>query len=218
MSAHAAEYDTHAEQLAAATLPAKNPVVLPEPRWLPTKAQGSRNGHRIRLVVAHRWGVRYTTPAAEALSYQGVLREFKNPANDASAHWVYPGSAVAHGHEATQMVARANKAWTEAGYNPDSMEIESADAIWLGDDWYGFHVLARMMAYELQHAGLPPVWVHGEALLHNRAGFCRHADLGQLGGGHTSCPTTDLKLWALFAAAVEHEYARGDWRATPWGR
>ena len=40
--------------------PTKNvqPHVLPELRWTGTKAQGTRHGHPVRLVVVHRWGVR----------------------------------------------------------------------------------------------------------------------------------------------------------------
>jgi hypothetical protein len=186
------------------------PVLLPELVWEPTKACGDRGGARVVRVVVHRWGVAYSDPAHEALSYRGVIREFKNPANQASAHIVYPGSAVAHGREATQMVTWAQKAWTEAAYNPSSDDIESADAIWLGHDWFGFHVLARMVAARLAARGLPAVWS-------TERGFCRHADLGAAGGGHTQCPTTDLHLWRLFAATVHHELERGGFRKE-WGR
>jgi hypothetical protein len=181
------------------------PVVLPELVWVPTRAHGDRHGAR---VVVHRWGVRFTTLAAEAKSYRGVTNEFLDPANEASAHVVYPGSAVSGGHIATQMVAWADAAWTESHYNPTSDEIESADAIWLGHDWYGFHVLARMVAHRLHERQLPPVWSA-------ERGFCRHGDLGSLGGGHTACPTTDPHLFRLFASTVQHEYARGGFTKDP---
>jgi hypothetical protein len=193
------------------------PVVLPELDWKPTEAKSSRHGARVRLIVVHRWGVRYIDQPSEARSYQGVINEFGNPANQASAHIVYPGSAVGGGHRATQMVTWAEKAWTEAFYNPQSDEIESADSIWLGHDWYGFHVLARMVAKRLKVRGLPPVWVQGGAIANGPGGFCRHADLGALGGGHTQCPTTDLALWHSFVAAVQHEFSRGGFRPV-WGR
>jgi hypothetical protein len=192
-------------------------ITLPKLKWVPTSAKGSRHGAHVRLVVVHRWGVRYTTPAGEAASYQGVIREFQNPANNASAHVVYPGSAVKNGNEATQMVPWAEKAWTEAFYNPTSDEIESADAIWLGHDDHGFAVLARMVAKRLQERNLPAVYVHGDTLLHGPGGFCRHADLGELGGGHTQCPTTDLDLWHRFVGAVKFEFKRGAFDRT-WGR
>jgi hypothetical protein len=188
--------------------PASGAVVLPELDWTPTAACGSRDGVKVARVVVHRWGVRFTSEAAEAASYHGVVRFFEDPKNEASAHIVFPGSAVP-GH-ATQMVAWDQKAWAEAAYNPTSDDVESADAIWLGHDWQGFHVLSRIVAYRLHQRGLPAVWSA-------ERGFCRHGDLGEQGGGHTACPTTDPHLWRLFAAAVQHEHARGGFRRT-WGR
>lgn len=181
---------------------------LPHLRWHPTAASGTRNGHPVNLVVVHRWGVRYTTENQEAHTYAGVVSYFSNPDNKASAHVVYPGSAVPD--EATQMVSWEHMAWTEAAYNPDADDVESADAIWLGADPDGFQQLARIVAYRLHKRGLPAVWS-------TRHGFCRHADLGAAGGGHLECPTTDLALWRKFVHAVQHELAVGGFRDT-WGR
>lgn len=183
-------------------------VVLPELRWHPTAASGPRNGHPVDLVVVHRWGVRYTSQPAEAQSYAGVISFFSNPANRASAHVVYPGTAVPN--EATQMVAWSDYAWAEAAYNPVADEIESADALWNGHDDAGFLQLARIVAFRLHERGLPAVWSH-------RRGFCRHADLGSAGGDHPSCPTTDPVLWRRFVRAVQAEFERGGFRKT-WGR
>lgn len=183
-------------------------VVLPELDWKPTTARGDRNGFPVNLVVVHRWGGKYTTEPAEAQTYQGVISYFSDPKNQASAHVVYPGSAVPG--KATQMVSWRDYAWAEAAYNPDADEVESADAIWLGHDEPGFAQLARIVAYRLHKRGLPAVWS-------TRQGFCRHADLGAAGGGHTACPTTDLTLWRRFVRAVQSEHARGHFRET-WGR
>lgn len=183
-------------------------VNLPILDWHPTEARGDRHGHPVDLVVVHRWGVRYTTEPAEAKTYEGVINFFSNPANQASAHVVYPGSAVPG--KATQMVRWHDYAWTEAAYNPVSDEVESADAIWLGQDEDGFRQLARIVAFLLTRRGLPPLWSH-------RRGFCRHADLGQAGGGHLACPTTDLALWRRFVRAVQAEHSRGGFRNS-WGR
>lgn len=189
-------------------VPAVSGAVLPDLKWDPTTACSPRHGHPVELVVVHRWGVRYTTEPVEAVSYQGVIDWFKNRANQASAHIVYPGSAVPG--EATQMVAWSDLAWAEAAYNPVADEIESADAIWLGADPDGLAQLARIVAFRLHIRGLPPVWS-------TRRGFCRHGDLGSAGGGHTQCPTTDLKLWRHFVSLVEHEALRGGFRPS-WGR
>ena len=182
-------------------------VTLPELDYHWTQARGDRHGHLVELVVVHRWGVRYTTEPAEAITYEGVIRFFSDPKNEASAHIVYPGTAVPG--KATQMVKWHDYAWTEAAFNPVSDEVESADAIWLGHDPKGFRQLARIVAFRLHKRGLPPVWSH-------RRGFCRHADLGQAGGGHLECPTTDLALWRKFVKAVQQEHARGGFRNS-WG-
>ena len=191
-------------------------VTLPELRWNPTAASGTRNGHPVELVVVHRWGVRYTSEPAEKITYEGVIRYFSDPATRASAHVVFPGSAVPG--EATQMVAWHDMAWAEAAYNPVADDVESADACWMPDpskpgkvmDEAGLAVLARIVAYRLHKRGLPAVWSHTR-------GFCRHGDLGTAGGGHTACPTIDLALWRRFVRMVQHETERGHFR-TSWGR
>jgi hypothetical protein len=185
-----------------------SPVVLPKIDWVPTRASGSRNGSTVQRVVLHRWGVSYSSETAEALSYRGVIREFQNPKNQASAHIVFPGSAVPG--KATQMVAWHDKAWTEAAYNPSSVEIEAADAVWLGKDPHGLAVLARMTAFLLHKYDLPPV--HSA-----QRGFCRHGDLGTAGGGHTVCPVpAGAPIWDAFTALVKHEAARGGFLPA-WG-
>lgn len=185
-----------------------NPTVLPELSWIPTTACGDRHLARVQRVVVHRWGDPATTEQAEQATYHGVIGYFQNPAHQASAHFVYPGSAEP-GH-CTQMVRLADYAWTEAAYNPTSVEIESADLIWTGDDGLGLEQLARIVGWLLHHYGLSPLW----SVDH---GFCRHADLGAAGGGHTQCPTTDLAAWRYFAGRVAYQYHAGGYRKT-WAR
>jgi hypothetical protein len=191
-----------------ATATATAPIVLPNLDWHPTNASGSRGGVAVERVVVHRWGVAYSNEQAEAQAYQGVINFFSDPAHEASAHVVFPGSAVPG--EATQMVPWDEMAWAEAAYNPSSDDVESADAIWLGHDPLGMAVLARIVAARLNARGLPAVWSA-------ERGFCRHADLGVQGGDHLSCPTTNIALWKAFVALVEHEATRGGFRAD-WGR
>lgn len=188
---------------------------LPELKWKATKNQSPRHGHKIRMVVVHRWASKFTNLHAEALSYDAVVKLFEQDrgSDSVSSHIVYPGSAVPG--EATQMVPWHLKAWTEAYYNPDCVEIESADAIWLGHDPAGFHQLAHMVAWMLHHWHLPPTQLSASGVVHG-SGFCRHYDLGALGGGH-SCPTTDQHLWNAFASLVKSEYHRGGFRET-WGK
>lgn len=147
---------------------------------------------------------------AEARSYGGVQNYFLDPKHQASAHIVFPGSAKKN--EATQMVLKSEKAWAESFFNSVSMDIESADAIWLGEDPKGMQVLARITAFELWQFKLPAIYVSGKQLLKGMPGFCRHADLGSAGGGHFSCPTTSMKVWREFVGMVQAEAKRGGFR------
>src|SRR5206468_9676515 len=165
--------------------------ILPEIKWVPTQNKDPRHGAKIRRIVLHTWGVHFTSEKAEAISYEGVIRQFKIRASQTSAHFVYPGSAVPN--EITQMVDYAHYAWTEEAYNATSVEIECADAIWLGLDPKGFEQLAHIVGFLLHHFGLNPVWD-----IHH--GFCRHGDLGIAGGNHPSCPTTSINRWKHFVS------------------
>jgi N-acetylmuramoyl-L-alanine amidase len=189
------------------------PHTLPALKWEPTQNMSSRHGHHVRMVVVHRWGMKFTTEHAEEATYEGVINYFKQSKSQVSAHIVYPGSAKPG--EATQMVPWHMKAWAESYYNPDCVEVESADAIWSGHDPHGWHQLAHIVAWMLHHWNLPPTALDSHGVVHG-AGFCRHYDLGALGGGH-SCPTTDDHLWASFSHLVISEYHRGHGR-DHWGR
>src|SRR5437868_2157250 len=110
-------------------------VALPELEWVPTRACSSRHGAKVRLVVLHRWG---------GGTLAGVEHWFENPSDRASAHVVYAGERGRDAGRSAQMVSWAEKAWTEAYYNAASVEIECADAIWIGGDAAGLHRVARM--------------------------------------------------------------------------
>jgi hypothetical protein len=184
------------------------PVVLPELDWQPTRAASSRHGAQVVRVVVHRWGARYVDSAHEDASYHGVVNYFRDPANEASSHIVHPGSA--HPGRATQMVPWDMAAWTEAEFNASSVEVECADAIWLGHDPRGLHETARIVAFLLHKYRLPVRWS-------TQTGFCRHGDLHQQKDPHPACPTTDMHLWGAFSQLVHHEATRGGFRET-WGR
>lgn len=181
---------------------------LPQIHWHPTPNHGQRAGKKVERVVLHTWGVKFTDEISEEKTYEGVVSYFTRPQSQASSHFVYPGSAKPN--EITQMVAYKDYAWTEAAYNPTSVEIECADAIWLGKDPAGMEQLAHTTGYLLHHFGLKPE--------HNvSGGFCRHGDLGAAGGGHPACPTTDMTIWNHFVARVIAHYKAGGYRTTPWG-
>jgi hypothetical protein len=180
---------------------------LPELRWVPTRAKSSRHGTRIRLVVNHRWA---------GGTFDSVVSEFKNPALEKSATIVYAGEVGRDAGRCAQMIALADKPWTQCELNPAAVSIECADAVWLGHDPHGFSRLARMTAWLLHHLELPATWVHHSMIASGR-GHCRHADGGTAACGHTQCPTTSLALYGQFSELVRQELRRGHFRER-WAR
>jgi N-acetylmuramoyl-L-alanine amidase len=196
-------------------LPPVGELHLPELEWKPTAAQNKgRQGEQVEIIFVHRWGI--SDWRGEQL--QGIINEFENPANQASAHLVYAGENPPHAPDrgrCLQMVAFADKAWTEKGDNDRGISIETADTIWLGNDPHGFARLARMVAFLATHFDLPLHWQRDPNTRGNK-GISRHADGGSFAGGHTVCPTIDEPLWQQFIARVQQEAAHGEFRER-WG-
>lgn len=192
-------------------LPPVGGHVLPAITWTPTTAFSSRGGRKVETAFAHRWGV--SDWRHERI--QGVINTFQNVANQASSHIVYAGEVGFDAGECVQMVRLADKAWTEGAFNSEGVSVELGDAMWLGADPEGFCVAARIFGWLLKHCDLNNQWVK-DPHTHN-TGISRHGDGGVDGGGHTSCPTSDLELWGQFVARVKAEYKRGGYR-TVWAR
>lgn len=182
-------------------------IILPELDFAFTPAASSRHGEQVRLVWVHRWG---------GGSIDGVKSWFMNPDNDVSAHIVYAGEIGKDRGRCLQMVRLADKAWTEAAYNASGVSIECADAMWLGKDPAGLARTARIVGWFLKKYKLPATYVDARHISSGR-GFTRHADGGLAGGGHTSCPTTDMALWHRFVQMVQAEVAKGGYR-TNWAK
>lgn len=160
----------------------------------------------------HRWGI--TAFAKETI--EGVIAEFENPANQASAHIVYAGEVGPSAGRCVQMVPLHLKAWTEALDNSEGVSVECGDAMWLGHDPEGFARAARIAGWLLLDEKLPAAWVRHPHTTHYH-GIARHADGGAADGGHTVCPTADLELFAQFVARVKAEIAHGGYRKE-WAR
>lgn len=193
-------------------LPPVGSLVLPELGWIPTEAKSARTpGVQIEDVFMHRWGI---TSGKESID--GVINEFKNPANQASAHIVYAGEVYADAGRCVQMVPLAEKAWTEAADNSEGVSVECGDPMWLGKDPRGFARAARIAGWLLLHEKLPAAWVRDPHGTHYK-GITRHADGGQADGGHTVCPTADLELFGQFVNRTKLEIAYGGYR-TDWAR
>lgn len=196
-----------ATPLRYANLPPVGSHVLPDLHYEMTQARSSRFGSPTEIVWEHRWGTRDVVHE----NIDGVINEFLDPHNSASAHIVYGGEVGKNAGQCVQMVPLQMAAWTQAGFNSSGVSIESADPLWLGNDPDGFAVLARMTAWLLHRLGLPARWITGPSIY--TRGFSRHADGGQEGGGHTACPTTDLQLFGQFAERVTAELKLGGFRS-----
>lgn len=190
-----------------AALPAVGKTTLPTLPMRPSPNRSSRNGRRPRLVFVHVWG---------GGTFAGVEEWLTDPKSQASSHVVYAGELGPDAGHAVQLVPFELKAWTECELNPVGLSVESADAIWHGQDAAGFARLARIVA-ALCHFHLDacrPVTAAG--ILAGSHGFTRHADAGALGCGHLVCPTADLELWQQFSDRVLAEYRHGGFRRS-WG-
>ena len=180
------------------SLPKVGSLPLPELGWYPSPNRSSRNGRRPRLVFVHVWG---------GGTFDSVRNWLSHPQSQASAHVVYGEG------EAAQLVAWAEKAWTECELNPIGISVESSDAIWRRQDGHGFAQLARLVA-GLCHFHLDACrYVDAHGIVAGSHGFTRHADGGALGCGHLACPTTDLQLWRQFCERVVDEYRHGGFRS-----
>jgi hypothetical protein len=189
-------------------LPPVGTTALPELEFRWTPAKGSRSsGSEIEDVFLHRWGI--TAFGKETID--GVIAEFMNPANQASAHVVYGGEVGTSAGRCVQMVHLRDRAWTEGADNAEGVSIECADPLWLGHDPAGFARAARIAGWLLRHEQLPAAWVRHLHTTHLR-GLTRHADGGAADGGHTVCPTGDLELWRQFVSRVKAELLHGGYR------
>jgi hypothetical protein len=174
------------------------PVILPPLQWRKSPNYSSRNGVKVDLIVVH------DTEGG----YEGAVSWFANTHSQVSAHIVLKEDAT----EATQMVAYAEKAWHCMNYNARSIGLEMAGFAKKGYGVNEWAVAARIVAFLLHKHKLPARWATDGL----GKGFCRHFDLGVLGGGHYD-PTTDNVVWERFVRQVQAELKRGGFRKS-WGK
>lgn len=175
------------------------PIVLPPLQWLASPNKSSRHGTTPDLLVLHE----------TAGSFAGAVSWLRNPASSASAHLVLnePGT------QCVQLVRLADKAWTQAAYNPRCVSLELANVTTKGYATdHQLRVAARIFGWLLWQLGIPDRWARGGV----GPGVCRHLELGAAGGGHTQCGPSDTG-WQLFRHYLAHEVERGDYRRT-WAR
>lgn len=194
-------------------LPPVGTVVLPELEFDFTWNHSARTpGVQVEDLFMHRWGI--TNWRQERID--GIAREFRDPASEASSHIAYAGEVGPDKGRCIQGVKLADKAWTEAADNSEGVSVECGDAMWLGQDPHGFAVAARIAGWLLLHESLPAAWVRNPHTTHYK-GVTRHADGGAPDGNHTVCPTDDLELFGQFVNRTKLEIAHGGYR-TLWAR
>jgi N-acetyl-anhydromuramyl-L-alanine amidase AmpD len=174
-------------------------VVLPPLVWKRSPNVSSRNGVAVNLLVWHE----------TAGSYRSAVSWLCNPAARASAHLVVREDGL----EATQLVKLADKAWTQADFNPRAIGIEHANVTAKGyATEQQLRVSARIFGWFCLKYAIPPRWARAGL----GSGICRHSDLGAAGGGHTLCGMADYDF-GRFMEMVGDEIARGDYLTT-WAR
>lgn len=159
-----------------------------------TPNQSTRHGATVDLLVWHE----------TAGAYAGSVSWLCNPASQASAHLVVRED----GGEVTQLVPLGVKAWHAAAYNPRSVGVEHANVTAKGySSDTQLRESARIFGWLCLHLHIPPRWARDGV----GPGVCRHLDLGQLGGGHTSCGPDDSG-WFRFLDLLHAELKRGGYR------
>jgi hypothetical protein len=149
-----------------------------------TPNQSSRNGARVDLIVWHE----------TAGNYRGAVSWLCDPRADASAH----------------LVRLDRKAWHAADFNARSVGVEHANVTAKGYATDAeLRESARIFAWLCWHLGVPARWAPNG---HGR-GVVRHLELGEAGGGHTSCGPFDSG-WHRFLALLAEETHRGGFRKT----
>lgn len=146
--------------------------------------KSSRNGARILLGVLHTTEG-HERPGVSDLT--GLASWFDNPASQASSHV----GNDAEGND-IRMVNDQNKAWTCAGYNSVSVNLEQIGlaaetrAQWLAQPKQ-LENTAWWVAHWSELHGIPirQGQVNGGRVI--RTGFVQHSQLGTVGGGHHDC-------------------------------
>ena len=150
---------------------ALNRVPFPSPNY------SSRGGATVRLLVVHT--------AEGATSIESLGGWFANPDAESSSH------AGADDKPSTVgiFVARPDKSWTQADFNPECASIEACGfAAWTASEWDAHPEMVRnvglWLGEESAAFGIPLRLLTAGEAQGGAAGVCDHAALGTRGGGH----------------------------------
>ena len=139
--------------------------------------QSSRGGAKVRLLVLHSTE---SDERAGKADLEAIADWFDNPAAQASSHVITDADGTS-----ARCVPDAEKAWTQAGFNPYCLSIEqigrASQSSWDEDE---LRETARWLAKWSRDQKVPLVRgaVSGSSI--TRAGVVTHKQLGAYGGGH----------------------------------
>ena len=150
---------------------ALNRIPYPSPNY------SSRGGAAVRLLVVH------TAEGATTISSLGSW--FANPDAQASSH----AGADDTPNTVGIYVARPDKSWTQADFNPECCSIEACGfAGWGAAEWDAHPVMVDniglWLGEEAAAFGIPLRLLTAGEAQGGAAGVCDHAALGARGGGH----------------------------------
>jgi hypothetical protein len=136
--------------------------------------QSSRNGVRPTIIVLHSTEGQNVPGSTKDL--EGLAAFFDRLSTQASSH-----VATDSDGNSARMVPDSRKAWTCAGYNSMSLNVEqigfAAQSEWAMAE---LRETARWIAYWHRNFGIP-------IRQSTSSGVCQHVDLGAAGGGHHDC-------------------------------
>jgi N-acetylmuramoyl-L-alanine amidase len=154
--------------------------------WIASPNYSSRGGSGVRLVVVHT--------AEGTRSFRDLGNFFSRSAVQASSHVGIDDERGTIG----EYVKPANKAWTQAAYNPQCISSElcgapinsafPCGARWTSDEWNRHPDMlantADWIREECQRYGLPITKLSASQAQGSSKGVCGHIELGAGGGGH----------------------------------
>jgi hypothetical protein len=175
---------------------------LPHLRFVPTPAMSPRFGMPIRKVWLHRWA-----PADE---YENIVRYFQNPHNEASAHFVFPGSRRSRTRSHRWCRVPASRGPRRRSTAPASRSSAATRS-----GWATTRRGSRSLRVSRRSSSAP----RGATGRMGKGRRVRSAPRvlpsrrrRALAGGHPLCPTTDYALWRQFLGRVQAETHRGEFR------
>lgn len=208
-------------------------AATPEPTYeqCPVRNYSSRNGQRPSLWVIHDTESP-NVPGRGAPGKQdlrAICSWFNNPDSQASSNYTTDADG-----NTLLMVALADKAWTQAGFNSVAISDEligyASQTVW---PFAQLHAGEQLAAADMKLYGIPAQrgLVNGQTCQVIRPGILMHADLGVCGGSHhdagTSFPVkrfiadvnrilhpkaADLPAWFVKAKSLPPMWAWFAWR------